>query len=181
LAMMVTDHMTAVGLEAIRRFDLHDTGIWFFDDMASNKGPMFSPRTFEQVFLPCYVKMVEAYRQAGVAHIMLHCDGNIEPILDMLVDIGIMAINPVEPKAGMDVVRLRKRYGKRLAFIGGLCNAHILPRGTKAEIEAHVKHVLSVIPEGGLVIGSHSIGPDVPVANYEFAHQIIRGYGAASR
>lgn len=177
LAMRVTDHMTAVGLEAIRRYNLYDTGIWFFDDMAWNHGPMCSPRTFERVFMPCYVKMCEAYRRAGVKHIMLHSDGNIGPVLDMLVGAGIMAINPVEPKAGMDVVALRERYGKRLAFIGGLCNAHILPKGSKAEIEEHVRRVLDVGREGGLVIGSHSIGPDVPVEHYEWAHQAIRQHG----
>jgi len=176
LAMRVTDQMTAVGLEAIRRYDLYHTGIWFFDDMAWNSGPMFSPGTFRRVFLPCYAKMAEAYRLAGVKHIMLHCDGNLESILDMLLDVGIMALNPVEPKAGMDVVKLRKRYGRRLAFIGGLCNAHILPIGTKEEIKAHVEHVLSVSREGGLVIGSHSIGPDVPLESYEYAHQLIRQY-----
>ncbi|MGQ9681327.1 MAG: uroporphyrinogen decarboxylase family protein [Anaerolineae bacterium] len=177
LAMKVTDHMTAVGLEAIRRYNLYDTGVWFFDDMAWNHGPMFSPRTFQRVFMPCYARMCEAYRRAGVAHIFLHSDGNIEPILDLLVDVGIMAIHPVEPKAGMDVVRLRQRYGKRLAFIGGLCNARVLPQGTRAEVEAHVQYVLGAGLAGGLVIGSHSIGPDVPVDDYDLAHQLIRQCG----
>ncbi|MGQ9553534.1 MAG: uroporphyrinogen decarboxylase family protein [Anaerolineae bacterium] len=175
LAMRVTDHMTAVGLEAIRRFNLYDTGVWFYDDMACNRGPMFSPATFERVFLPCYSKMCRAYREAGVRHILLHSDGNIEPILDMLIDAGIEGINPIEPKAGMDVVKLRQRYGRKLALLGGLDNAHILAQGTAAEIEAHVRHVMSAGAEGGLVVAAHSIGPDMPVANYELVHKIVHG------
>jgi uroporphyrinogen decarboxylase len=108
---------------------------------------------------------------------MFHSDGNIKPVLDMLVDVGIVAINPVEPKAGMHVPELRQRYGTNLAYIGGLCNARILPQGTKEEIEAHVREILSAGEEGGLVIGTHSIGPDIPVQTYDFVHQLIRRYG----
>ena len=177
LAMRVTRHMTAVGLEAIRRYDLYHTGIWFFDDMGSNASPMFSPRTFEQVFYPCYKWMCEQYRAAGVQHILLHCDGNIESILDMLIDAGIQGYHPVEPKAGMDVVEIRKKYGKSLALLGGLDNAHILTRASLPDLEAHVMHVLEAGQDGGLVIGAHSIGPDVSVERYDFVHQLIMEHG----
>jgi uroporphyrinogen decarboxylase len=176
LAMRMTRHMTAVGLETIRRYDLYAAGIWFFDDLGWNQGPMFSPRTFERVFYPCYKWMCDQYRAAGVRHILLHCDGNIEAILDMLVDAGIQGFHPVEPKAGMDVVKLRQRYGTSLALIGGLDNAIILPRGDKAEIAAHVRRVLEVGQDSGLVIGAHSIGPDVTVETYDFVRQLIREY-----
>ncbi len=177
LAMKVTRHITAVGLEALRRYDLYDTGIWFFDDMGSNRSPMFSPRTFERIFYPCYRWMCAQYRAAGVKRILLHCDGNIENILDMLIEAGINAFHPVEPKAGMDVVRLRERYGRKLAFLGGLDNAHILPGAPLPELEAHVRRVLEVGRDGGLVIGAHSIGPDISVERYDFVHQLIRRYG----
>jgi uroporphyrinogen decarboxylase len=177
LAMRMTQHITAVGLEAIRRYDLYDTGIWFFDDLGSNRGPMFSPRTFERVFYPCFKWMCEQYRAAGVKHILLHCDGNIEAILDPLVDAGIQGLHPVEPKAGMDAVKLREKYGKRLTLIGALDNAHILPGGNRAEIESHVLRILEVGRDGGLIIGSHSIGPDVTIDTYDFVHEIISRYG----
>ena len=174
LAMRVTEHITAVGLEAMRRYGLYDTGLFFHDDVASNRGPMFSPRTFERVLLPCYERMFDAYRQAGTAHILFHCDGNIESILDMMLDAGIDAIHPVEPKAAMDVIQLRERYGERLTLIGGLDNAHTLRTGTRKEVEAHVMRTLSTGRDGGLVVGSHSVGPDVPVENYELAWRLIR-------
>jgi uroporphyrinogen decarboxylase len=180
LAMRVTRHITAVGLEAIRRYDLYHTGIWFYDDMGSNAGPMFSPRTFERVFYPCYKWMCEQYRSAGVKHILLHCDGNIEPILDMLIDAGIQGFHPVEPKAGMDVVKLREKYGESLALLGGLDNAHVLTRASIDDLEAHVLHVLEAGQDGGLVIGAHSIGPDVSVERYDLVHQLILEHGACA-
>ena len=177
LAMRVTRQMTAVGLEAMRRYNLYDTGVWFFDDMGSNRAPMFSPRTFERVLYPCYKWMCDQYRAAGVKRMLLHCDGNIESILDMLIDAGIQAIHPVEYKAGMDVVKLRNKYGKRLAFLGGLDNAHILTKAPLPELKEHVLRVLEVGKAGGLVIGAHSIGPDVSIERYDYVHQLVLEHG----
>ena len=177
LSLRVTEHIVAVGLEALRRYDLYDTAIWIYDDMGSNHGPMFSPRTFERVFLPCYSRMCTAFREAGVANVGLHCDGNVEAILDMLLDAGIDTLNPVEPKANMDVVALRERYGDRLAFVGGLDNAHVLPRGNRYELERHFLRAVSAAREGGLVVGAHSVGPDISVETMDFLHRLVVDLG----
>ncbi|HOQ27446.1 MAG TPA: uroporphyrinogen decarboxylase family protein [Armatimonadota bacterium] len=174
LAGRVTDHITAVGVEAIRRGNLQETGIWIYDDIASNLGPMVSPRTYERIFLPLMARMVAAYRAAGARYIVMHSDGNILPVLDMLVDAGIDAINPVEPKAGMDIVALRDRYAGRLAFIGGLDNAGILPSGNRELIREHVTRCIRAARDGGIVLGSHSIGPDIAVADYDYVVELIR-------
>ena len=134
--------------------------IGIFDDCADNSGLQISPRFYNRVFLPQISRMVRAFKEAGVGRVMFHSDGDIRAILDGLVDAGIDAINPVEPRANMDVVELRKRYGDRLAFVGGLCNSRILPQGTAAEVRDHVEHVLKAGEGGGLVIGSHSIGAE---------------------
>jgi uroporphyrinogen decarboxylase len=125
--------------------------------------------------------MCDQYRAAGVRHILLHSDGNIESILDMLLDAGIQGLNPIEPKAGMDVVKLRQKYGRRLALLGGLDNAHILPTGAWDELEAHVIHVLEAGQDGGLVVCAHSIGPDISVERYDFLHRLITEHGQYSR
>ena len=58
IADKMADHLIAVGLEQLRRWELYETGIWIYDDMAYNRGPMFSPAQFEQVFLPAYRRMI---------------------------------------------------------------------------------------------------------------------------
>ncbi len=135
---------------------------------------MVSPRTYERIFLPLMARMVAAYRAAGARYIVMHSDGNILPVLDLLVDAGIDAINPVEPKAGMDVVALRDRYAGRLAFIGGLDNAGILPSGNRELIREHVTRCTRAARDGGIVLGSHSIGPDIAVADYDYVVELIR-------
>ena len=60
IADKVGDHLTAVGVEELRRWSLQETGIWIYDDMAYNDGPMFSPKSFEKIFLPAYRRMIRA-------------------------------------------------------------------------------------------------------------------------
>ena len=177
LAARVTDHLIAIGLAAVRRSGLWHTSIGIFDDCADNGGLQISPTFYARVFLPQIGRMVRAFKEAGVARVIFHSDGDIRAILDGLVEAGIDAINPVEPRANMDAVELRKRYGDRLAFVGGLCNSRILPQGTPAEVRAHVEHVLQAGEGGGLVIGSHSIGADISLERYEFVMQILAEHG----
>lgn len=177
VASRVTDHLIAVAVEALARGQLHDTCIWIYDDVASNQGPLISPKAYERLFLPQMCRMVEAFKRAGVGHVGFHSDGDVRPILDGLVDAGVSILNPVEPRANMDVVELRRRYGKRLAYVGGLCNSRVLPAGSDEEVRHHIEHVLSIADEGGLVIGSHSIGNDVTQERYELVMEILHRHG----
>jgi uroporphyrinogen decarboxylase len=154
-----------------------ETSIWIFDDVASNRGPLVSPRSYERIFLPAVQRMVAAFKAAGVAQVGFHSDGDVRPILDGLVDAGISILNPVEPRANMDVVSLCKRYGHRLAYVGGLCNTRILPYGDDDSVRRHVQHVLSVATEGGVVIGSHSISGDISQERYRLFINILEAHG----
>jgi uroporphyrinogen decarboxylase len=177
VAERITDHLIAVGTEALRRSNLPDTSIWIFDDIASNQGLLMSPKTYQRLFLPLVQHMIQAFKQAGAVQVGYHSDGDIRAVLDSLVDAGISILNPVEPRANMDVVELRRRYGKRLAFVGGLCNSLILPTGTDAQVRTHVEHVLSIADDGGLVIGSHSISNDLILERYDLLMDILHQHG----
>jgi len=177
VALRVTDHLIAVGIEALQRSNLPETSIWIYDDIASNNGPLISPKAYERLFLPQVRRMVKAFKKAGAAHVGYHSDGDIRPVLDGLVNAGISILNPIEPRANMDVVELRRRYGQSLSFVGGLCNSCILPTASDEEVRRHVEHVLSIADDGGLVIGSHSIGNDVTQERYELVMEILHHHG----
>lgn len=177
----VVDHRIAIGLEELRRGNLYKVGILIADDMATNKGLFISPRSYEKLFLPHIARMVKAFKEAGAARVVHHSDGDVRSLLDAWVDIGIDVVHPMEYRAGMDVVKLRERYGDKLAFIGGLCNTIILPSGTDDEVREHVLHVLSAAKEGGLVIGTGNIGGDIPLERYEFVHLLLTEHGGRPR
>ena len=177
LARKVGEHRIGIGLESLKRGNLYDTGIWIFDDMGANTGPLFSPRAFEKVYFPVYKKMVSSFKNAGAKKVILHSDGNILPFLDMLIEAGIDGINPVEYKAGMNILKLKKKYGKKLSYLGGVDNAFILPRGDKKEIKNHVRPIVEAGRQGGIAIGVHSIGNDISVETYEYYHSLVQRYG----
>ncbi len=174
LVSRMGEHLLQVGLESLRRANAYDFGLWIYDDMCNTNAPMFSPGTFERVFLPIYKKMVKTLKNAGAAWVMLHCDGNLRPFLEMLIEAGIDGINPVERSAGLHVPELREKYGDTLSFIGGVCNTHILPSNSPDQIAAHVRDIARAGREGGLIIGTHSIGPDISVESMDLFRRIVQ-------
>jgi uroporphyrinogen-III decarboxylase len=172
----MADHLIGIGLEQIRRWSLRDTGIWIYDDMAYNRSPMFSPESFEKIFLPAYSRMIKEYKSAGAKYVLLHSDGNIMPILDMLVDAGIDGLNPLERRAGMDVAAIRNRY-PHLILTGGMCNTVTLVNGPAERIEEEAKELIDMGRDGGIVIGTHSISPEIPLENFAIYDNLCRTYG----
>jgi hypothetical protein len=97
--------------------------------------------------------------------------------MDMLIDAGIDGINPIERKAGMDPVALRKRYPD-LILTGGMCNSVTLYSGTQKEVESQAKELIDLGRNGGLVIGTHSINPEeIPLENYLSYHRTCNECG----
>lgn len=173
----MTDHLISIAKEEIRRGFLYDTGIMISDDMGNNINSMMSPKSFEKIFYPAYKRLINCIKKEGAAKVILDSDGNIVQILDMLLDAGIDVITPVEPKAGMSLKDLIKKYDKKLAFIGGMCNAFILREGTEDEIGRKTMEIIELGKDGGIVIGTHSIGPDISVKNYLAYHNCVMNEG----
>jgi len=176
IAEKVGEHLTAVGVEQIRRYDLRDTGIWIYDDMAHNEGPLIGPEAFERVFLPAYRRMIRAYREAGAGFVGLHCDGDPRPLLDMLVEAGIQGLNPLERRANMDMARMREQY-PRLVLTGGMCNTETLIKGPVERVVAEAREIIELGRGGGVIIGTHSISPEVPLAHYAAYHETCLSFG----
>ena len=176
IADIVGDHLTAIGVEEINRWGLQDTGIWIYDDMAGNRGPMFSPKQFERILLPAYRRMVAAYKAAGARYVFLHSDGDVRPLLEMLLDAGIDGLNPLERRANMDIAVIRQRYPK-LILAGGMCNTDTLVNGPVAKIVAEAREIIDLGRHGGAIIGTHSISPEVPLEHFVAYHETCREYG----
>jgi len=176
LADKMADHLAAVGAEEVRRWSLQETGMSIWDDMAYNDAPMFSPKQFEQIFLPGYRRMIKAFRDAGAPRVFLHSDGNVRPILDMLVDAGIDGLNPLERRAGMDPVEIRESFPD-LVLIGGMDNTDTLITGPAERIEAEARQLIDMGRDGGVVIGTHSISMEVPLDHFCVYDRVCKTYG----
>jgi uroporphyrinogen decarboxylase len=174
---IMAEHLTGMALQTLERGSLWETGLFVCDDMANSKMPNFSPDIFAEFLLPRYKQMLAAVRKAGCKHVFFHSDGNIGPLLDLLIEAGFEGFNPLEPSCGLDLIKLREKYGKKIVLAGGICNTRILPRGNKKEIEAHVRPLIELGRDGGVIIGQASIGDDVKPETYDYYMSLIKKYG----
>lgn len=172
----MADHYTRIGLEVLRRLDAWETGLWFYDDCANLRSSMFSPALWERYLAPLYARMIATFRAAGCRHCWLHSDGNIGSLIPLMLDVGFEGFNPLEPRAGLDLFALRETYGQKIVFFGGVCNSVVLPSGDQARIEAHVRPLLELGRDGGLIIGTHSIGDDISVETYDYYISLLDRY-----
>lgn len=139
------------------------------EDFAGRSGPMIGPALIEQTLKPHYAASWEIVKAAGGTIFQLDTDGNINPVIDALLDCGLTSIYPMEPAAGMDVVQVRAKYGNRLAFAGGI-DKHVL-RGTRDDIRRELEYKLDpkVYAQGGCVWGlDHRIPNGTPLENYRY-------------
>ena len=169
---LVTDHMISMSLESLRRTGFRETGLWVYDDMANTLSPMFSPVLFEKYLLPRYERLIARCRKEGCRHFFFHSDGNIGPLMDLLIEAGFEGFNPLEPRSGLHLPDLRKKYPDTV-FFGGVCNTNILQRNNRNEIEEHVKPLVEVAKDGGVVLGMASASADIPPEAYDFYMSIL--------
>jgi uroporphyrinogen decarboxylase len=134
------------------------------DDIAFKSGPLLHPRWFEQHYYHRLARICRAYHRQGIK-VLFHSDGNMNLILDGLVEAGIDGLNPIEVLAGMDVADLHRRYPD-LFMCGAIDVSQLLPRGTPAEVYDTVVRTLDAA-EGRIMIGSSTeLNDGVPLENY---------------
>ncbi len=139
----------------------------FGDDYADKNSTLMSPRHFREFILPGLARCVDAAHAAG-AYVVKHSDGNIMQVLDMIVETGIDALNPLEPAAGMDIGLLKERYGKRIALIGNIDCGYVLSQAPVEAVRRVTRETIrKAAPGGGFCLSSsNSIHSSVRPENY---------------
>jgi uroporphyrinogen decarboxylase len=152
--------------------------IVFGDDLGAQNGPQISPRMYREFFQPRHAALWRRARQLAPVKVMLHCCGAVRPLLPLLIEAGLDAINPVQINCrGMEAEALKRDFGSDLTFWGGGCDTQrMLPSATPGEVRAHVlEQCRKLAPGGGFVFQQvHNIMANVPVEN------VLAMYAAAA-
>ncbi len=163
------ERITAIQVVLARRFvELGVDGGYFGDDYGAQQSLLFSPRTWRSLFKPRLARLFAVFREAGLP-VILHSDGDIAEIVPDLVEIGMTVLNPVQPEV-LDHTWLRRTFGDRLAFYGGVSTQTVLPRGSPDQVRSAVDDcVRTLAPDGtGLIVGpSHRLQVDIPMENVD--------------
>ena len=147
-------------------------------DYAATKWPMLSSQHFSRHVISVLKALVDETKSRG-AYFVKHTDGNIMPIIDMIVDTGINGLHPIDPMAGMDLGEIKKKYGHRLCLIGNVDCAYTLTWGTTDDVREDVKRCIRAAARGGgyICASSNTIHSAVKTENYLEMVQAIRDYG----
>jgi len=153
------------------------TFLYVGDDLAYKKGTFIRPELMRALWVPRMQWVFQPALDKGIP-ILYHSDGNIEALIPDLLEMGINALNPIEPY-GMDIEAIHRRYGKRLALVGNLDVGGALSRGTADEVRAEARALIDAVGrEGDLVLASsHSITENVIPENYLAMVETAQTYG----
>lgn len=136
------------------------------DDIGTKTGPFISPKQFETFVFPHLKRLVGSVKKLDVP-VLFHCCGNIDVILDKFVEVGMDGYNNVQRSAGMDLEKVKSKYGKRICLSGNVNSSTTLPYGTEEDVEKETKECLRVgAPGGGYILSSdHSFHGGIPINN----------------
>jgi uroporphyrinogen-III decarboxylase len=137
---------------------------------------LFSPEKWREIFKPITERIIAECREAGLM-VIYHGCGNATKIYEDFIEIGLDGYNPVEVKAHLDVVKLKKQFGGRLAFAGNI-DVRELESGDRNRIKREVLYKLQAAQGGGYICQSdHSVSSDVAPESYAYMAELAREYG----
>ncbi len=171
----LTDILIAVAEEMMSVFKFD--GIFFYDDMGYRNASLFSPSAYREIFFPYHKKACDFFKSKGLP-IILHSCGCVKGLIPMLIEAGFTCLQPLEVKAGMDLIELKKTYGDRLAFMGGI-DVRKMSNPDPKVIEEEIRTKITFAKKGGGYIyhSDHSIPDDISFDQYKRVIELVHKYG----
>ncbi|HUW55634.1 MAG TPA: uroporphyrinogen decarboxylase family protein [Planctomycetota bacterium] len=173
------NHMLDVNIALLER--VIDAGYTFdstftYDDMGYKGRQFFSMDTFRELLKPVHKRAIEWAHSKGMKT-ELHSCGNIRPFVDEFVEIGLDALNPLEVKAGMDALELKRTFGNDLVLHGGI---NAVSWNNLETLEAEMREKLPVLKEnGGYICSSdHSVPSSVSLEDFRRFVELAKELGS---
>lgn len=174
------DRLTALARRNAETLAGGGVDVLALDDDVGMPGTMFmSPVVWRRFFKPRMAEIITAARLVKPdLRVLYHSEGSIEPIIDDLIEIGVNALNPLQPEH-MDARQVRERYGSRLALWGTVGSQTLFSHGTPQQIENEVRLRVETLGRAGLILcPAYDIDePDVPIQNIAAFLDAVHRYG----
>jgi uroporphyrinogen decarboxylase len=156
------------------------------DDLGTEESLMISPKMYREMLKPVHADFISFIKSRTKAKVLFHSDGDVAPLIEDFIEIGVDILNPIQTSAGSmsDLSSLKTRFGDSIVFCGGIDTRRVLPFGSTEDVRNEVRRVVQVLgPGGGCMIGAvHTVLNDVPPENVlamvdaveEFGHYPLR-------
>jgi uroporphyrinogen decarboxylase len=169
-------------VELLKRFIEwgENTLLYIFDDYGYKSGLLMSPKNYREYVFPWINQICKIAHKAGIK-VILHSCGDIYPIFEDILKMGIDAVHPIEPTTSnpdYNIFKLHEKYGEKITFIGNV-SPQDLAEKTPEFIKEYTKKLIKELgPGGGYILSSgHSINPAVKLENYLSMHNTLAKYG----
>ncbi len=169
LNIAIVEEMQSRGCE----FD----GAFLYDDLGYRNATFFSPRTYRELLFPVHKRLCDFFHSRKMP-VILHSCGRVTAFLPMLIEAGFDCLQPLEVKAGMDLVQLKKDFGEKLAFMGGI-DVRAMGHPDPAVIEKEISTKIPCAKKGGGYIyhSDHSIPDNVSFQQYCHVMELVKQDG----
>jgi uroporphyrinogen decarboxylase len=170
LLRLVTDFQIQRLDPFLRGVGKHLSIVKVSDDLAGQLMPLMSPETYREMLRPYHTEYFAHIRERTDAPLALHSCGNIRPLIPDLLDAGVQVIHPFQACCdAMEPSGLKREFGSRLVFWGGMDTQKFLPHATPEAVCAQVRRIIALMSgNGGFIFApSHNLQGDVPPANID--------------
>jgi len=161
-------------LDAILEFDLAMLGhflqydfdaVLFGDDWGQQRGLLFGARLWRRFIKPRIAQLYGAVKRAGKV-VMIHSCGKVQELFPDLIEVGLDVFNPFQPEV-MDPYEMKRQFGDRLSFFGGMSIQKLLPFGTPQQVRDEARRLSREVGRGGglILAPSHDMPGDIPAEN----------------
>ena len=169
LVMAMCDILIKAGF----KFD----GAFLYCDLGYKNGLLFSPKHFEEQLHPVFKELCRFFKSRGM-YVFLHSCGCVKDLIPYFIEEGFDVLQPLEVKAGMDLIELKEKYGDKIAFMGGI-DVRLMALDDLKPLEKEIKNKITIAKEGGGYIyhSDHSVPKNVSFKNYKKVIELVLKYG----
>ena len=150
---------------------------FIFDDMGYRNASLFSPRHYKELLSPAHKLMCDYFHSQNLP-VMLHSCGNVKGLIPLLIADGFDCLQPLEVKAGMDLIELKRTYGDKLSFMGGI-DVRKMAEHDPSLIEEEIRTKITAGKRGGGYIyhSDHSVPDNISFQQYCRVMELVHQYG----
>jgi len=181
LLVKIADYCKALMAQLLHELGDNVDIIKIGDDIGTQTSLLMSPTMYREILKPIHGDYIAFIKERTKAKVFFHTDGDVFPLVEDFIEIGVDILNPIQTSAGKmaNLSELKQRYGKEIVFCGGVDTHRVLPYGTPEEVRQEVRRVIEVLgPGGGFMVASvHTIMDDVPAENILAMVDTVEEYG----
>jgi uroporphyrinogen decarboxylase len=136
-------------------------------DIGTQRGMMLSPNLWRQHIKPYSTQLIRTFKDMGLITYYHSC-GSLFPVIGDFIEMGLDILDPIQPKAAdMEPEKLKKHFGKKLTFHGGVDEQELLPHGKPSDVRKEVERLVQILGSDGayVVCPAHALQPDTPMEN----------------